>query len=405
MADYTEHHTEREGGYTETISTANFPGTPRLILEQPTGDVRIEGWDRPEVQISVEDSAGAFEVEQEGSTIYIRTRPGKFRLVNFLEPAEEVLGSVRVGLEAAGLEELGARIERQVERSVRRIGRKFGHFDFHQWVHGGQDYNIKVPHNCDLTLRTSSGDISVSDVSGTHYLQSTSGNIRLRRSSGNALLSSSSGDVWVSDLSGNLALRTVSGDITTRNLDLKELSVGTTSGDLSLDLVRLPGNPLELRTVSGDFTLYIPADARVSLEFSTISGDIDCGFPRSQVNYTARGRRGVNLSINGGGPTIRVHTVSGDISVLPRRRTHEEAPPTSSYAGTADLRQAASAPEPEPERTAPQEADIAGTAPQQGYTSRQQKELEILQAVQRGELSAQEAMRRLSELDGEQGEQ
>jgi hypothetical protein len=392
--------TEHEA-YTETISTANFPSTPRLILEQPTGDVRIEGWDRPEVQVSVEDSAGTFEVEQEGSVVRVRTRPGKFKLVNFIEPAEEAFGSIRIGLQAAGLEELGARIERQVERSVRRIGRKFGHFDFGEWLHGGQDYTIRVPHECDLTLRTSSGDISVSNVSGTHYLQSTSGSIKLSRCSGNALVSSSSGDISVQDAQGNLAVRTVSGDISTQGLDVKELSVSTTSGDLTLDLLRLPDHPLELKSVSGDLTLYIPADARVTLEFSTISGDIDCGFPRSQVSYTARGRRGVNLSINGGGQTIRVQTVSGDISVLPGRRDsgrweYKQTPQTPSH--TADL----SARQPAEEAAQPASEDLATP---ESYTSRQQKELEILQAVQRGELSAQEAMRRLSELDGEQSEQ
>jgi hypothetical protein len=45
--------------------------------------------------------------------------------------------------------------------------------------------------------------------------------------------------------------------------------------------------------------------------------------------------------------------------------------------------------------------DAAGdiTEPE-GYVERQQAELEILQAVQRGELSPQEAVRRLGELDG-----
>jgi hypothetical protein len=42
-----------ERGYSQTVSTAGLNETPRLVLEQPTGDVLVEGWDKPEIMVSV----------------------------------------------------------------------------------------------------------------------------------------------------------------------------------------------------------------------------------------------------------------------------------------------------------------------------------------------------------------
>ena len=43
-----------ERGYSQTVSTAGLNETPRFVLEQPTGDVVVEGWDRPEIKVTVD---------------------------------------------------------------------------------------------------------------------------------------------------------------------------------------------------------------------------------------------------------------------------------------------------------------------------------------------------------------
>jgi DUF4097 and DUF4098 domain-containing protein YvlB len=384
-------------GYTETISTKDFPTNPRFVLEQPTGDVRVEGWDREEIEVSISDPSSMFEIEQAGALVTVRNRPGKFKMVNFVE-AEEAIKGMRLGFEEADLEDIGARVERSLERGMRRLGRKLGSIDPSQWMGGGRDYNIRVPHNCDLALRTSSGDLEIRSVNGTLFIQSTSGDIRMVKCGGSALVNSSSGDIKIEDLEGKLGVRTVSGDIKTQRLNLQEVSAGTTSGDLELDLLRLPQNELELKSVSGDLNLAIPSDSRLTFEITTVSGDVNCGFPRSQVSYSSNRRRGMTLSLNGGGPVVNVATVSGNVSVRPNRANGQPQP--------AEARRTVSVGEPtmdlsRTQGTAEPTQDAAGDITQpEGYVERQQAELEILQAVQRGELSPQEAVRRLGELDG-----
>src|SRR5438552_4458064 len=86
-------------GYTRTISTAELTETPRVSLEQPTGDVYVEAWDRPEVEVSCSDPDGLFDVQQNGADIIIHNRPGSFKLVNFVEPVTSEMKGLGINVE------------------------------------------------------------------------------------------------------------------------------------------------------------------------------------------------------------------------------------------------------------------------------------------------------------------
>lgn len=408
-----------EKAYTQSISTAQFTETPALELEQPTGDVYVEGWDRQEIEVSVSDE-GLFEIEQNGSQVVIRNRPGKFKLVDFLEPAANELREIGVDLSkvTAHVERTIERtIERKVERGMRRMGRGFNfNMDLSNW-RGGRDYHIMVPTNCDITLRTSSGDIELVGVSGTLFVQSSSGDIKARILSGNTLITTASGDITVEDLEGKLAVRTASGDVKALTIGADEVSANTASGDVELDLVRLPAGNFEVKTVSGSLNLFMIRDAAFTAEIHTLSGSVACGFPRDRVEYTARHKRETVLNINGGGKTFQVQSVSGDVTIRPRKfESQPTAQPTISSptlsagsptirtdrpqgAPTMDLSRTQSANSSgESARVDPAHGDITQS---EGYVARQQAELEILQRVERGELTPQEALAALTSLDSD----
>src|SRR5207248_2689949 len=178
--------------HARTGARAEFTETPRVGLEQSSGDVHDERWDRPEVEVSCSDPYALFDVQQHGAEIIIHNRPGSFKLVNFVEPAASELKGFGINVEKLDLEKMASKVERKVERSMRRLGRPFSmNIDLGRWM-SGRDYYIKVPHNCNMTLRTSSGDLNVNGVTGTLFLQSTSGDVRLQNLGGNTLVSSSS---------------------------------------------------------------------------------------------------------------------------------------------------------------------------------------------------------------------
>jgi hypothetical protein len=359
--------------YTRTIPTGELEETPRLVLEQAIGDVHVEGWDRPEIQISISDDDELFDVDQSGSQILVRSRPeGMKRRGEPWGPAVEALKDLDLGLER-----VASRVERRVEKRLRHlhhgIARGFS-VNFGRWS-SGLDYEIKVPHNCNLTLRTSTGDLSVRDVNGTLFLQATSGDIHMAGISGTALVHSASGDVHIDGVEGKLGAHTASGDLRVRKASLSELSVHSSSGDVELDLRRLPEGEWGVHAVSGDLDITIPRDSRLTVEVKTLSGDVDCSLPHERIRLgTARGK---SLVINGGGPPVRLETVSGDVNI-------------GSNNGSEGSRDEEDRP-----RTEGSRDEDRGPDPR---AARRQAELEILQALERGELSAQDAMQRLSDL-------
>jgi DUF4097 and DUF4098 domain-containing protein YvlB len=369
-------------GYTRTVSTAEFAGTPRLVLEQPTGDVRVEGWDRPEIEVSITDERELFEIDESGSQVTVRgvpprPRPHEF---NFERPDIDLSGFGDLGI---GLERIAAKVERSVDKSLRKVGRglKGINFDFGRWS-GGRDYTIRVPHDCDVSLRTSTGDLEIHGVNGTHFIQSSSGDVNMHNIKGNVLTSSASGDINVHHIEGKLGIRTASGDINVDKGTLNDLSAHTASGDINLDLLSAPDRDFEIKGISGDVDLTLPANSRLTIEVSTLSGDIDSRFQHEMERRGPGRGRSTTLRINGGGPTARISTVSGDINIHPRkgeRVVSDVGEPTRDLSRRSedDIR--------EPE----------------GYAARKQHELEILQALERGELSAQDAMQRLTSLERE----
>jgi DUF4097 and DUF4098 domain-containing protein YvlB len=403
-------------GYKQSISTAEFLETPTLVLEQPTGDVYVEGWDRQEIEVSIDDE-GIFEVEQNGSQVMIRNRPGKFKLVDFLEPAADELRDFGVDLnKVSSRVERG--IERSVERGMRRMGRNFNwNIDVSNWK-GGRDYHIMVPQSCDLILRTSTGDMTVVGVGGTLSLQSSSGDIVSRVVSGNIIIATASGDVSVNDLEGKLAVRTASGDIKAQTIGVDEVSVNTASGDVELDLTLLPERNFDLKTVSGGISLLIPFDSAFKAEVRTLSGSISCGFPRSAVEYTARHKRETILTINGGSRTLQLQTVSGDVTLRPRRSDSQPTANMANRSANSTANSYISSGSPTIRTGGASTMNLSSTdnatgesanvddshgdiTKSEGYAARKQAELEILEKVARGELTSQEALAALSSLDSE----
>ena len=118
-----------------------------------------------------------------------------------------------------------------------------------------------------------------------------------------------------------------------------------------------------------------------------MSGEISCGFRREQVDYKVGRGRDTTLLINGGGLAAQFASVSGDITIRPAK---SQGFGFGAPAPTTDL-----------SRMAGHEGGAAEdiTEPE-GHVARQEAELEILQALERGEISSQEALRRLSELGG-----
>jgi hypothetical protein len=87
-------------------------------------------------------------------------------------------------------------------------------------------------------------------------------------------------------------------------------SVETIDGNIT---VSGDTGPMMIKTISGFIDLAVPASRKTDIEFSTISGTVysDLIIPGSTSKHGEFSK--VVRSLNGGGPEIRLETISGDI--------------------------------------------------------------------------------------------
>ena len=249
--------------------------------------------------------------------LYVSTGAGNIRVHPGTGNQIHVVGHVHASWSAFG--DINARIQRIVDNPpVTQSGNA---------VHVGEandrelfnnisiDYEITVPADVALNLRSGSGDIEVDNVGRFLTASSGSGSVRAHGLHGPATLDSGSGDIELEEqAAGDVKARTGSGSIRIHNLN-GSFNSKTGSGDIEAD-----GNLVgaaNLTSGSGSVRLHIAPTSHFSFEGSTGSGDIRVHFPGAP-EQDSHNRHHLTASINGGGPPLVIHTGSGDIEVAPR---------------------------------------------------------------------------------------
>jgi DUF4097 and DUF4098 domain-containing protein YvlB len=182
-------------------------------------------------------------------------------------------------------------------------------------IPNNQGLNMKfilhTPKSAEASLSAVSGDIEL-HIAGGASITTTSGDIELSEISGDVKASSVSGDVEARNIKGSFAATSTSGDIEAQGMARLE-SAMTTSGDIELT-TRALANNAKLRSTSGDIKLNVVGNSGIMFKAATVSGDIDLGSVGS-VKYETKSKRKVVAQLNGGGQTLSVETVSGDIKI------------------------------------------------------------------------------------------
>jgi len=195
------------------------------------------------------------------------------------------------------------------------------------------DYEITVPENTAIRTHTGSGDQIVEGLRGNIDLASGSGDMKLARLTGEMHFQTGSGDVRGRELSGPMRAKAGSGDIDLEETGAGDVEVRTGSGNITANGINggfhaeagsgdihgqgMPKSLWSIRTGSGNVALRVPSDAAFDVDVSSSSGSVTMGHP---VATTVQGRvqesrKSVVGKVRGGGPTISVHTGSGNINV------------------------------------------------------------------------------------------
>ncbi|HEY1994434.1 MAG TPA: DUF4097 family beta strand repeat-containing protein [Edaphobacter sp.] len=172
------------------------------------------------------------------------------------------------------------------------------------------DYDITLPKASGINAATGSGDVQIQDVGATIKAQSGSGSVRAHGIQGSATLGTGSGDIELEQTGpGDVKAETGSGSIRLNGLN-GALKASTGSGDI--EATGQPTTDWKLSTGSGSVRLIV-GNAHFNLDADTGSGSINVSQPITMQG--SLNKHHVSGVVNGGGPTIRVGTGSGDIQI------------------------------------------------------------------------------------------
>lgn len=181
-----------------------------------------------------------------------------------------------------------------------------------------------------LDARTSGGDIDVGDIGGDANLSTAGGDVRVGKVSGSASLRTAGGDVVLRGASGIVEAKSSGGDIDLKNIT-GSIEAKTAGGNIDAELNPSGKGESELRTAGGDVKLFIPAGAKATIEAvirlrddwgsSSRRNKYDIKSDFKADTYDKRGSRDdydeirATYILNGGGETIYLETVNGNIDI------------------------------------------------------------------------------------------
>lgn len=189
--------------------------------------------------------------------------------------------------------------------NIIRIG---GH---HENLHNiSIDYEIQAPENAFLDANSGSGDVTDDGIGESAKLSTGSGNIHATGLHGSFSVNTGSGNIYAAQSgSGDVKAQTGSGNIELHDLR-GSLRAVTGSGD-----IKISGSPTgewKLETGSGNVEFW-PGNSGLTLDASTGSGNV-----HSDHEMAVQGsfdHHHITGKINGGGPTVRIQTGSGDVRI------------------------------------------------------------------------------------------
>ena len=230
------------------------------------------------------------------------------------------------------------------------------------------DLSIEVPAGATVVVGSRSGDIAAARLTGDVRVTTGSGDVTVRDAAGTLAIEAVSGDVRIeAPAELDVVARTVSGDLGVRAALLRRAEVTTTSGDLTIAAGFAAGGAFRIETVSGDTT--IEALSAVRLEATSLTGDVH----GPSVGGRDDQPRGTIVVGAKSGPTIAFRSTSGDVSL----RMAQDS--TAAIAAVPPV--------------------IADPPPT--TTATVDPSLDVLRALERGEIDVIEATERLNALDAE----
>jgi DUF4097 and DUF4098 domain-containing protein YvlB len=261
-----------------------------VVIVNVSGEVRVTGWDRNEVQVSADLSEDVQKLEFKTS---------------------------------------GARTTIEV---VLPKGR--------HTYQGSSDLVVQVPRNSSLAMNTVSADQVIKNVRGMQRLQAVSGmiqtelfnedleiknvsgevNVRGHNGKGVLRVTTVSGDLRLEDIGSEMELGTVTGDMQVRVAELSRARIKTTNGDLELRAASLTGDVrIDAEGINGDLRFRFRGPMNAEFDIETFNGDIDnCFGPKPRRSREYGPGNELRFKEGNGDGRVRIKALNGTVELCNR---------------------------------------------------------------------------------------
>ena len=152
--------------------------------------------------------------------------------------------------------------------------------EMHDHSNWSVSYEVFVPRNADLSLKTHNGGISIADVRGNIQFDAQNGGVNLH------------------NLAGDVEGKTQNGGL---NVVL--------SGN------HWDGAKLDARTVNGGINISMPTNYNAHFETATVNGHLNANFDMTVHGNISEVSRKLSTDVGSGGPTVHVETTNGGVNV------------------------------------------------------------------------------------------
>ncbi len=231
-----------------------------ISVQVTRGDVRIEGWDKNEVQVNgwLDEEVVEFVFEVSGNQTEISVKIPQH--TSGWSSRDET--DLRIFLPVGSNVDVRG-VSTDVEVNNLAAGIKVNS------VSG--DLNISRV-NGGVSLTTISGDIHLHDISGRVHSRSVSGDLFSVDVTGTGSYESVSGDIEIKGSGDEVTMETVSGELMINTGNVSEMSGHTVSGDIAVTAILASGGHIDLRSTSGRVGLNLPKGTSARFDLESGSG-------------------------------------------------------------------------------------------------------------------------------------
>jgi len=187
---------------------------------------------------------------------------------------------------------------------------------------GRVDYEVTVPADASVTLRSSTGPLQAEGLHGDVVLEGSQANIDVRDiSDAHVHAKTLNGSVTLSNIhNGHVEVTSVGGDVTLNRVSGPQVQVNSTSGKIRYEGDFGNSGEYYLASHSGDIEASAPNDASIDVTARSVRGTVENDFPLEPKHtpFVVKAGSAFAGTMNKAASSVRLFSFSGKIHLKKR---------------------------------------------------------------------------------------